>query len=578
MTVIPTFPSLPGLSWPVKRTGPQFDTVLHDAVSGKQNAYSKRVIPKWSWELTLEFLRDSTALPEVQTLMGFHATCRGRARLFQFRDPIDNAATDEVLGTGNGTTTSFQLIRELGGFIEPVQAPVIRADVRTNLVTNSSDPTIAALWSANLATFTLASSSIPAPIGPGLVYKIEETAATGIHYASVSTSAAVAAGQRITASAYIKAAERSAAALRVNDGVQDITASFNLAAAVVSVPPAIAGASAVIEPLANGWFRASITFTPLGAILVSPLIAPETTSGVLSYLGVAGSGLYFWGVQVELGESPTAFIPTINGMESRTDYLPRIVNTVHGEHRPLSPEPHKNAIAQSGFASGWTATNAALEVSGTNPNGGTAMFLREDTSTGAHSMVKTASGSFVAGTTVTGSVYVYPSSRTFVRLDLFDGAAIQSAYFDPIGGVCDALAGNASITQTDLPWVRLSFSIKIDTTTSALTFGMALCDVYQNASYTGTSSGMYFWGAQVEPGTTPMTHIPTTTTSITAADYANQDGGVIAFTSAPVSASSLMWSGPFNWLCRFDDDKLDFSQFMSGYWSTDKVSFTSVLL
>lgn len=121
---IPTFPSLPGLAWPVTRIGPIFDTIVQDAFSGQQTAYAKRVTPKWSWELPFEMLRSGAAYGEFQTLVGFHAAVRGRARVFQYRDAVDHTASGAQFGLGDGVETVFQLTRMMGGFVEPVFAPV----------------------------------------------------------------------------------------------------------------------------------------------------------------------------------------------------------------------------------------------------------------------------------------------------------------------------------------------------------------------------------------------------------------------------------------------------------------------
>lgn len=120
---IPTFPTFLGLTWPVKRTGPIFDTVIQDSYSGKQTAYSKRVTPKWMWELPFEFLYSSATKLEMQTLAGFYASVRGRARVFQYRDVFDNIAAGESFGVGDGLSRTYQLTRAMGGFVEPVFAP-----------------------------------------------------------------------------------------------------------------------------------------------------------------------------------------------------------------------------------------------------------------------------------------------------------------------------------------------------------------------------------------------------------------------------------------------------------------------
>ena len=55
--------------------------------------------------------------------------------------------------------------------------------------------------------------------------------------------------------------------------------------------------------------------------------------------------------------------------------------------------------------------------------------------------------------------------------------------------------------------------------------------------------------------------------------------GVVTFTDgAPANASALTWTGSFGWLCRFDNDNLEFSKFMSAFWELQKTTFTTVKL
>ena len=54
--------------------------------------------------------------------------------------------------------------------------------------------------------------------------------------------------------------------------------------------------------------------------------------------------------------------------------------------------------------------------------------------------------------------------------------------------------------------------------------------------------------------------------------------GIVTCATAPVAGAVLAWTGTFNWLCRFDDDSLDFQQFGTGLWSMDSLKFSTVKL
>jgi uncharacterized protein (TIGR02217 family) len=54
------------------------------------------------------------ALPEVAKLTGFFNSMRGKFGSFFYLDPLDNIVADEPFGTGDGSTTTFQLQRRAG--------------------------------------------------------------------------------------------------------------------------------------------------------------------------------------------------------------------------------------------------------------------------------------------------------------------------------------------------------------------------------------------------------------------------------------------------------------------------------
>ncbi len=48
---------------------------------------------------------------DLEHIIIHHRRCRGRARSFPFRDPGDYKATLQRIGTGNGSTATFQLVK-----------------------------------------------------------------------------------------------------------------------------------------------------------------------------------------------------------------------------------------------------------------------------------------------------------------------------------------------------------------------------------------------------------------------------------------------------------------------------------
>ncbi|MDD5247815.1 MAG: DUF2460 domain-containing protein [Rhodocyclaceae bacterium] len=113
-------PSLPGLAWSVLKT-PEWSTSAQRSVSGKELRLPNWSYPIWHFALTYEVLRADAVNTELQTLMGFFCARQGSFDTFLFNDPTDNAVTAQPLGTGDGATKSFQLVRQMAGFVEPVK-------------------------------------------------------------------------------------------------------------------------------------------------------------------------------------------------------------------------------------------------------------------------------------------------------------------------------------------------------------------------------------------------------------------------------------------------------------------------
>src|SRR5882672_7276915 len=120
----PVFPStsLPGLALPVIRT-PIWQTLGQQSLAGVDVPNQPWSYGRYRWSVHFEFLRASTALQELQTIMGFFNRMAGKFGVFQYDDPQDDTTpADQVFGTGDSTTVAFQLVRTRGSFVEPTFA------------------------------------------------------------------------------------------------------------------------------------------------------------------------------------------------------------------------------------------------------------------------------------------------------------------------------------------------------------------------------------------------------------------------------------------------------------------------
>lgn len=112
------FPTLPGLGFTWGKR-PGFNTGMHKAAAGVSVRTSFMQYPIWEFEGTFEFLRDD-ATNEFKTMCGFFCNRKGRWDTFLFKDSDDYLVTDGDLGTGDGVTTMFPLLRDFGGFVERI--------------------------------------------------------------------------------------------------------------------------------------------------------------------------------------------------------------------------------------------------------------------------------------------------------------------------------------------------------------------------------------------------------------------------------------------------------------------------
>lgn len=150
------FPALPGLGWNVKRTE-IWKTRVQEAVSGKEVRIADWSFPRRQWELTFDFLRSAPSFAEWQSLVGFFNQRQGIFDSWLYSDADDNSVTDQPLGTGDGATTAYQLVRALGGYVEPIIAPNAIASVKIAGVVQSGGS-----YSVNGNTGQLAFTTAPA--------------------------------------------------------------------------------------------------------------------------------------------------------------------------------------------------------------------------------------------------------------------------------------------------------------------------------------------------------------------------------------------------------------------------------
>lgn len=130
------FPSLVGLGWEFERK-PKFRNIVQESVSGFEDRIGLMLYPRFVYTLNYDMLRGDATNLEFQTLFAFFCARRARFDSFLFTDPDDYTVTAQGIGTGDGSTTEFQLVRAMTGtggvsFVMPIIAPNVVSEVRVD--------------------------------------------------------------------------------------------------------------------------------------------------------------------------------------------------------------------------------------------------------------------------------------------------------------------------------------------------------------------------------------------------------------------------------------------------------------
>ncbi len=239
-----------------------------------------------------------------------------------------SSLTDVATVTRATTAWGFNQAGVLSSFA--VDQPVVTTaglavwEARTNLAIRSQELD---LWTTLNAS--VVANATTAPDGTLTADKIvEDTTATVQH--GVYRAFATTAGQTYTTSFFAKAAERSWFFMTEGNNVT-AQASFNLANGTLGTVSGTGSPSATITPLGNGWYRCSLTFTPISTTANIQARASSANGGA-NYTGDGVSGIYAWGGQAELGASASPYIPTTTApVTCNADVITEAVNIPVGQ-------------------------------------------------------------------------------------------------------------------------------------------------------------------------------------------------------------------------------------------------------
>ncbi|MDP9039573.1 MAG: DUF2460 domain-containing protein [Acidobacteriota bacterium] len=152
------FPAIAGLTWSIKPI-PTWSTVVQRSRNRATTRLMSDPFPMWTFELSYDFIRSSRAVlgstsanpggySELEQIVGFYNQMGGAFDDFLL-DPMlltgspgDSKVSGAAIGTGDSTTTTFQLQRNYGGFSDEIQCPVGTVFISVNGLIQTSGWTL----------------------------------------------------------------------------------------------------------------------------------------------------------------------------------------------------------------------------------------------------------------------------------------------------------------------------------------------------------------------------------------------------------------------------------------------------
>jgi len=246
--------------------------------------------------------------------------------------PYHGAGVDGVkyFDTQNGNTVASNVVTEATGAAIPTSTlhGYLAEGSRANAFLQSED--LSTTWTPTaVGEVLITTDATIAPNGRMNADKLIEGTTASLHRLQQSASATL--NTAITASVYVKAAERSR--IRLNlfnqaNSVNNFQATFNIGTQTIDSSTSGGTGSysyGSIVSLPNGWYRVSMTGiidSGVGAGTAWFQYRAVDASGGQSYTGDGISGIYVWGSQLEQASFASSYIPTTTASVTRaTDAL-----------------------------------------------------------------------------------------------------------------------------------------------------------------------------------------------------------------------------------------------------------------
>lgn len=154
----PIMPPLPMSMAAGLKKSPNFNTVKQPTAAGVTSAASLKPYPTWDFEFSMDNIVgwEHNPATAVAQFFGMYLATAGGANLFLFTDPVDNAVTGAQFGVGDGTSTRFQLSRNICGYPDIIQNVNTTLNGDPVIYVNGTATTPASISSTGVVTFSSA--------------------------------------------------------------------------------------------------------------------------------------------------------------------------------------------------------------------------------------------------------------------------------------------------------------------------------------------------------------------------------------------------------------------------------------
>jgi len=281
----------------------------------------------------------------------------------------------------------------------------------------------------------------------------------------------------------------------------------------------------------------SINFTPTTEWQLFTATYTATTS--ITSLRIRGQvfvgTLAIWGAQLNIGSTAKPYFPTTDRLN-----VPRLTYQNGGGGCPslLLEKQSTNYILQSqNFTTFWSFANLLYTANQAISPDGTqnATKLDNTTGTGQHRYFQLAFTG-LTNQTLSFSLYAKQGTHRYISWGITDDTDYRGQVVVDLqtGTITDqftasATLSNLSVVSQGNGWYRISGTVAVSANYAggnAYGFGLMLNSAsWSTASYTGTETYFYGWGAQAELSSYPTSYIPTTSSSATrVADECSKTG------------------------------------------------------